>query len=53
MSSPKDTAVFDLTQLGTFFGIGREFAHDYILIHAAGAQADVLTGVLLAQATKH
>ena len=51
--SPKDTAVFDLTQLGTLLGIGSEDAHDYILTHIAGTQADVLTGVLLAQATKH
>ena len=51
--SPKDTAVFNLTQLGALLGIGSEDAHDYILIHAAGAQADVLTGVPLAQATKH
>ena len=53
LSSPKDTAVFDLTQFGTLFGIGREDAHDYILTHAAGAQADVLTGVPLAHTTKH
>ena len=51
--SPKDTAVFDLTQLGTLLGIGSEDAHDYILIHAAGAQADVLAGVPLAHTTKH
>ena len=51
--SPKDTAVFDLTQLGALFRIGSEDAHNYILTHIAGAQADVLTGVLLAQATKH
>ena len=51
--SPKDTAVFNLTELGALLGIGSEDAHDYILIHVAGAQADVLTGVPLAQATKH
>ena len=51
-SSPKLTVVVDLTKLGALVGVGGEGVEDGVLLHLAGAQADVLAGVLLAQATE-
>lgn len=52
MSSPKLTAVLDLTQLGALLRVGGEDFQDHILADATRALADVLTGAPLAQATK-
>ena len=49
--SPKLTVVVDFTKLGTLVGVGGEGVEDGVLLHLAGAQADVLAGVLLAQAS--
>ena len=51
-SSPKFTVVVVLTQLGALVGVGGEGVEDGVLLHLAGAQADVLAGALLAQASK-
>ena len=50
--SPKLTVVVDLTKLGALLRIGGEGVEDGVLLHLAGAQADVLAGALLAQASK-
>ena len=51
-SSPKLTVVVDLTKLGALVGVGGEGVEDGVLLHLAGAQADVLAGVLLAKASE-
>ena len=50
--SPKLTVVIDLTELGALVGDGGEGVEDGVLLHLAGTQADVLAGVLLAQASE-
>ena len=50
-SSPKLTVVVDFTKLGALVGVGGVGVEDGVLLHLAGAQADVLAGVLLAQAS--
>ena len=49
--SPKLTVVVDLTKLGALLRVGGVGVEDGVLLHLAGAQADVLAGVLLAQAS--
>ena len=50
-SSPKLTVVVDLTKIGALLRVGGVGVEDGVLLHLAGAQADVLAGVLLAQAS--
>ena len=50
-ASPKLTVVVDLTKIGALLRVGRVGVEDGVLLHLAGAQADVLAGVLLAQAS--
>ena len=50
-SSPKLTVVVDLTKIGALVRVGGVGVEDGVLLHLAGAQADVLAGVLLAQAS--
>ena len=49
--SPKLTVVVDLTKIGALLRVGGVGVEDGVLLHLAGAQADVLAGVLLAQAS--
>ena len=49
-SSPKQAVVVDLTELEALVGEGGVGVEDALHLHQAGAQADALTGVLLAQA---
>ena len=51
--SPKLTVVVDLTKLGALLRVGGVGVEDGVLLHLAGAQADVLAGVLLAQASEN
>ncbi len=50
-SSPKLTVVVDLTKIGALVRVCRVGVEDGVLLQLAGAQADVLAGVLLAQAS--
>jgi len=47
--SPELTVVIDLTKLGALVRAGGVGVEDAALSHVAGAQADALTGVLLAK----
>ena len=49
--SPKLTVVVQLAKLGALVREGGEGVEDDLLLHKTGAQADALTGVLLAQAS--
>ena len=49
--SPKLTVVVQLAKLGALVREGGEGVEDDLLLHETGAQADALTGVLLAQAS--
>ena len=48
--SPELTVVVHLAKLGALLRVGRVSVEDAVLFDEAGAQADALTGVLLAQA---
>ena len=50
-SSPELTVVIELTELGALVRGGGVGVDDALLLHQAGAQADALAGVLLAQAS--
>ena len=50
-SSPKLTVAVQLAKLGALVREGGEGVEDDLLLHETGAQADALTGVLLAQAS--
>ena len=50
--SPKPAVVVDLAELGALVRGGGEDVEDALLIHDAGAQADALARVLLAQASE-
>ena len=49
--SPKLTVVVQLAKLGALVREGGEGVEDDLLLHVTGAQADALTGVLLARAS--
>ena len=51
LGSPKLTVVVQLAKLGALVREGGEGVEDDLLLHVTGAQADALTGVLLAQAS--
>ena len=51
-SSPKQAVVVDLTELEALVGEGGVGVEDALLLYQAGAQADALTWVLLAQASE-
>ena len=50
--SPKLAEAVDLAKVGALVRGGREDVEDALLLHDAGAQADALAGVFLAQATE-
>ena len=50
LGSPELTVVIHLAKLGALLRVGGVSVEDAILFDEAGAQADALTGVLLAQA---
>ena len=52
LGSPKPAVVVDLAKLGTLVRGGGVGVDDALLLNDAGAQADVLAGVLLAQASE-
>ena len=50
--SPKPAVVVDLAKVGALVRVGGEDVEDTLLLYIAGAQADALARVLLAQATE-